>query len=228
MAARSANSSCVQPFPRRRDFMRSASCRRIWVSETANPHGSQNRGEILYDSYNNELCQRTCPGGIQGQIVNELSTGGWRRQALAGAFCSLRSWFLCLNGTTAMFTGAVSSKSGSASSYSTDKPRQSQQSYAKTTNAGHSGSGIGYICLLLIVIGMGKVGFDEWNSLPPGTQCTVTRDSYGVTNLSGAYNGLQKAKVAKDEFGLAELSTRETAVVIPAQTACLVIDTNFF
>src|SRR4051794_15468517 len=91
---------------------------------------------------------------------------------------------------------------------------------------------LGTACLLFILIAAGGVMADQaeqwWKDLRPGTPCTIAREAYGVKNLGEAYDQLKKAQDANDDFGLAELAQRGSAVPLAAGTSCLIIDSNFF
>lgn len=97
----------------------------------------------------------------------------------------------------------------------------------KPVTAEDVAKGVGVI-LLLIAGFAGKNALDQSDANPVGSSCSVLQPTYGLKDLDKAYDDLGKAKKANDEIGLTELSQRGVAVVFPAETSCLVIDTDFF
>jgi len=87
--------------------------------------------------------------------------------------------------------------------------------------------GVGVV-LLLIAVFIGKSVLDESDAIQVGSKCSVSQPTYGSKDLDKAHDDLDKAKKADDEIGLSELAQRGVAVLLPAETSCLVIDSDFF
>lgn len=86
---------------------------------------------------------------------------------------------------------------------------------------------VGAIFLLILVF-VGKSALDQSDAIPVGNSCSVLQPTYGLKDLDNAYDELAKAQKANDEIGLTELAQRDVAILFPAETSCLVIETDFF
>ena len=84
--------------------------------------------------------------------------------------------------------------------------------------------------LLIVIIGIvvvDSVG-TETTQILPGSHCRVSRAIYGTRDLDKAYDELEKAQEVNDEYGLAELTQRDVAILLSGGTHGLVIESDFF
>jgi hypothetical protein len=83
--------------------------------------------------------------------------------------------------------------------------------------------------LYLYIIIAAILGFwyiSRASDLPVGSQCAVRRVAYGLRDLADAYDSFERARKAGDAIGINDLLARETAVLLPEGTTCLIIDSN--
>jgi hypothetical protein len=95
------------------------------------------------------------------------------------------------------------------------------------TKKNESAENVGCGFLLLMVVAFAISGYSEWNKIPTGSQCALTRSVYGMRDLGKAYEALKKAVQAKDDWGIDELSRNGQAIRLSEGTPGLVIDTEF-
>ena len=87
----------------------------------------------------------------------------------------------------------------------------------------------GIVALAAVGGGLGITNsiIESINAVPPGSNCSLVRMTYGTRDLDDSYTALQKAKSVRDEFGVAELEKHDAVAELSEGTVCLVLDTNF-
>lgn len=72
------------------------------------------------------------------------------------------------------------------------------------------------------LLGMIVAGINEYNKYPVGAHVFTSREVWGMTDLDKTYDELARAWEAKDEYGLAEITEKERAILFPKDTYGLV------
>jgi hypothetical protein len=95
----------------------------------------------------------------------------------------------------------------------------------KKASIGEIGCSLAFVLLFFMTVTVVRT---VWESIPAGSRCLVSQSTYGLRDLDNAFDDLEKARKVNDELGIAELAQHDAALLIPAGTYGLVIDTDFF
>ena len=80
--------------------------------------------------------------------------------------------------------------------------------------------------VVILLCAVVAIWVENWGRFPVGTRCILSRSVYGMADLNESYEDLEKARIAKDDIGLAELAESGRAILLPQGTHGLVIETR--